>query len=122
MQTNQIESTNEIVGTRWYSKTSHLPNDSLFFISAHEVEYFMGELSWTFNSHYKFEGDTVTIWTIVAAFEMDDTIELEPDLIQKYILLGDSMKLVYLANRRGRNFVEADSNRYRLINDFVRIK
>ncbi len=81
----------------------------------------MCELSWTFNSHYKFEGDTVTIRTVVAAFEVDDTIKLEPDLIQKYALLGDSMKLVYLANRRGRNFVEADSNHYRWVYETMQV-
>lgn len=112
-----------IVGTKWYREGNNiLPGDTLHFINETEVRYYMGELSRTFDSKYELNKDTVFIQTITAALEVNDVEGFEPDLIQKYLISGDSLKLLYLANRRRGEVIEASPNRYKRINDFVKIK
>ena len=117
------ESDPEIVGTKWYNDGYFtFPGDTLFFVNEKKVEYFLGELPWTYDSQYEIKKDTLIVKTVTAAFEVNDITGLEPDLIQKYIISADSLKLVYLANRRNGDFIEADPGRYKKISDFVKIK
>ena len=113
----------ELKGTKWYSAgQNNFLGDTLTFTSQDNVEYFLGELSWYFDSKYKIEKDTLIIVTVTAAFEVNDITGLKPDLIQKYCLTNDSLKLVYLGNWKGNKWVEASHDRYNNINDFKRIK
>jgi hypothetical protein len=60
--------------------------------------------------------------TALDAFEVKDASNIEPNLIQKYIISSDSLRLIYMANKRNGKFIEADSSRYSMVNDFNRIK
>ena len=68
------EQLNRLVDSRWISKGDQYSiGDSLFFKTTNEVEYFMGELYWIFNSEYKINNDTLEIKTKTVAFELDKT-------------------------------------------------
>ena len=112
-----------LVGTKWYSEPNEIfSSDSLYFYSNDEVRYFMGELSWSFYSDYFVHEDTLTVKTVLDAFEMKDSSGIEPNLIQKYLISRDTLELIYLANKGNGEFIEADSSRYSMINDFIRIR
>lgn len=119
---NGIKDNNSIVGSKWCTEVQGFSSDTLTFKANNEVEYFMSELNWVFDSNYELVGDTVIIKTITIDFEVDDISEFKPDLIQKYLLKSNTMKLFYLANYRNNKWVEAESDRYDSINDFVRVK
>ena len=82
----------------------------------------MGEISWYFDSKYKIKKDTLIIETVTAAFEVNDITGLKPDLMQKYCVKNDSLKLVYLGNWRSDKWVEASQDRFNNINDFNKIE
>jgi hypothetical protein len=106
-------------GTKWYSKGLYnLPGDTLTFTSQSNVEYFLGELSWTFDSQYEIKHDTLTIETITSSFEVNDVSGLKPDLKQKYLVTTDFLKLIYLGNLRENKWIEATQERYKNISDF----
>lgn len=112
-----------LTGTKWYSiGHNSFSNDSMFFRSGDKVEYFLGELSYYFDSRYTIEKDTLTIETVLAAFELNDISGIKPDLLQKYLILGDTLKLIYLGNKRENKWIEASRERYSNINDFNRIQ
>jgi hypothetical protein len=107
----------------WYAKGDNFyQGDSLEFTSKTDVQYFMGELGWEFDSKYKISGDTLIIQTICAAFEVNDISGYKPDLIQKYQINKDSLILIYSANYRNNQWIEADEERYKMINGFKKIK
>jgi len=113
----------ELIGIKWYSTgQNNIPGDTLTFTSQDNVEYFLGELSWTFDSKYKISNDTLIIETVTSAFEVKNITGLKPDLIQKYFVTNDSLKLIYLGNWRGNKWTEASQERYNNINDFRKIK
>lgn len=112
-----------IVGTKWSSEGYNgLLGDSLFFINETDVKYFMGELAWVFDSKYEISTDTLIIQTVLVAFEIEDITGMNPDLIQKYTITGDSLILIYLANFRNNRWVDAEKERYKIVNNFWKIR
>lgn len=117
------ESNFSLTNSIWYTEGyQYHQGDSLKFISEIDVNYYMGELGWEFGSKYEISRDTLTIQTICAAFEVNDISGYKPDLIQKYKIKKDSLSLIYLANYRNNQWIEADEKRYKMINNFKRIK
>lgn len=120
LQTKLIE---VLIGTKWCARGyQSFPSDTLTFKAQNKVEYFMGELSWIFDSHFEQKGDTVIIETCTMAFEVADISGMKPDLLQKYLLKSNSMKLIYLANYRNNKWIVASHERYDFINDFKRVE
>lgn len=111
-----------VIGTSWISLGGYFANDTLNFTTANEVEYFMGELEWIFDSKYILSNDTVTILTKTLAFEMDDVSKFPPDLRQTFLLTQDSLILLNLENWNNERWESANSYRMQQLNNFFRIK
>jgi hypothetical protein len=112
----------ELNGTMWYRAGYRgFSGDSLVFTSDNDVRYYMGELSWTFDSKYKMKNDTLIIKTVSAAFEVDDITGLDPDLVQKYVVKEKSLSLVYQANYRKDKWVKVSEVQIGNSIDFQRL-
>jgi hypothetical protein len=114
---------NNLVGTKWYSKGNYgMPGDTLNFVNEKRINYFMSEVGFEYSSEYKTYGDTLTILTKTQALEVNDVSKLKPNLKQKYLIKKDTLKLIYLANKKNKIWEEAGKNRYKRSSDFFRIK
>lgn len=114
-----------LIGSKWYSKGYRIfAGDTLTFISNQDVENYSGELSWTFDSKYQVNGDTIIIATITSEFELADVSTLKPELIEKYFYSPDTLKLVHSQhyNYQSESWVESDSIVFEAKNEFVRVK
>lgn len=111
-----------VIGTTWVSLYGYFANDTLNFTTANDVEYFMGELEWIFDSKYEQSKDTLTILTKTFAFEMDDVSEFPPDLRQTFLLTKDSLILLNLENRKNERWESANSDRMQQLNNFFKVK
>lgn len=117
--------TTTLIGSTWYAKGfDDWKGDTLKFISEKEVNYFMSEISWEFQSKYEVKNDTIIVKTILAEFEVEDISGYSPSLIQKYILKNDSLILKYVANFNfnSNEWIEADKERIIMTNNYKRIK
>lgn len=113
----------DLVKSIWASNGIHgLQGDSLIFVSEKHVRYYMGEISWDFDSDYRISNDTLTIKTITAAFEMNDVSGLKPDLIQNYVITKDSLILISLKNKIWDKWEYADIDRINKIPNYYRLK
>jgi hypothetical protein len=114
-----------LIGSKWYSKGYQIfDGDTLTFVSDHVVENYSGELTWTFDSEYEINGDTIIISTIISAFELADVSDLKPELIEKYLYSPDTLKLVHSHhyNYLSESWVESDSAVFEAKGEFFRVK
>ncbi len=120
----QPNKTNKFVGTIWVSngEDNYINGDTLSFKTDKIVEYFLGEISWIFDSEYLVKGDTLEILTKTVAFELENTDGIEPDLMQRYLIQQDSLILKYLANKRNNKWIKADNERMKRIKNFYKLK
>jgi hypothetical protein len=111
-----------VIGTTWVSLGGYFANDTLNFTTANNVEYFMGELEWIFDSKYEQSKDTLTILTKTFAFEMDDVSKFPPNLRQTFLLTTDSLILLNLENRNNERWESANSEQMQQLNNFFKVK
>lgn len=114
-----------LIGSKWYSKGYQIfDGDTLTFVSDRLVENYSGELTWTFDSEYEIDGDTIIISTKTSAFELADVSDLKPELIEKYLYSTDSLNLVHSQhyNYRSESWVESDSVVFEAKGVFFRVK
>ncbi|WP_422359757.1 hypothetical protein [Reichenbachiella sp.] len=107
----------------WTTEGTELFNgDSLTFINSTDVEYFMGEYDWTFDSKYELNSNTLKVLTKTVAFEVDDVSKLPPDLEQTFHVTQDSLILIELRNKKNGGWELADENRLNEIKNFARVR
>ncbi len=90
--TPDVQSAQDLKGTTWTRTTNFGAADSLKFISEKDVQFYMNELDWTFNSTYSLNGNKCLVLTKLAELEVEFTEQLKPTLKQEYELEGGFLR------------------------------
>lgn len=108
-------------GSIWKSRGTELFNgDSLTFINSTDVDYFIGEHEWIFNSKYELSGNTLKILTKTIELEIEDASQLSYDLQQTFHVTQDSLILIELRNRKNGVWILANQEQLNKIKNFAR--